>query len=231
MSWVSSKDPGHRTATSLPPAGDHRKHLCFPLLSPVPQVSREEGGVRGMLGSCFSAETSGLCFGKGNLRQAWLHLFFWPYHVAFGILVPWPRIVAPEVKMKSPNHWTPGNFRVWLLFLLFNFCWSIVALQCSVSFCSTAKCISSKYTYVCAQSFGCVPLFATLRTIAFQAALSMGFSRQEYWSRLPFPSPGDLPDPGIEPRSPALQADALTSEPPGMHCVIYVFILILVSLH
>ena len=43
----------------------------------------------------------------------------------------------------------------------------------------------------------------------------MGFSRQEYWSGLPFPSPGDLPDPGIEPRSPALQADTLPSEPPG----------------
>ena len=43
----------------------------------------------------------------------------------------------------------------------------------------------------------------------------MGFSRQEYWSGLPFPSPGDLPDPGIEPRSPALQADALPSKPPG----------------
>ena len=44
---------------------------------------------------------------------------------------------------------------------------------------------------------------------------SMGFSRQENWSGVPFPSPGDLPDPGIEPRSPALWADALTSEPPG----------------
>ena len=43
----------------------------------------------------------------------------------------------------------------------------------------------------------------------------MGFSRQEYWSGLPFPSPGDLPDPGIKPRSSALQADALPSEPPG----------------
>jgi len=43
----------------------------------------------------------------------------------------------------------------------------------------------------------------------------MGFSRQEYWSGLPFPSPGDLPNPGIEPGSPALQADALTSEPPA----------------
>ena len=55
---------------------------------------------------------------------------------------------------------------------------------------------------------------ATPRTVAHQAPLSMGFSRQEYWSGLPFPSPGNLPDPGIEPKSPALRADALTSEPP-----------------
>ena len=47
-----------------------------------------------------------------------------------------------------------------------------------------------------------------------QAPLTMRFSRQDYWSGLPFPSPGDLPDPGIEPRSPAVQADALASEPP-----------------
>ena len=50
-------------------------------------------------------------------------------------------------------------------------------------------------------------------TVARQASLSMGFPRQEYWSGLPFPSPGDLPDPGIEPGSPALQADSLPSEP------------------
>ena len=54
-----------------------------------------------------------------------------------------------------------------------------------------------------------------LSHVAHQAPPSMGFSRQEYWSELPFPSPGDLPDPGIEPRSPTLQADALTSAPPG----------------
>ena len=58
-----------------------------------------------------------------------------------------------------------------------------------------------------------VQLFAILWTVVYQASLSMGFSGQEYWSALPFPSPGDLPDPGIEPRSPALQADALPSEP------------------
>ena len=60
-----------------------------------------------------------------------------------------------------------------------------------------------------------VRLFATLWTVAYQAPSSMGFSRQEYWSGLPFPPPGDLHDPGIEPGSPALQADALISEPPG----------------
>ena len=51
--------------------------------------------------------------------------------------------------------------------------------------------------------------------VAHQAPLSMEFSRQEYWSGLPFPSPGDLPDPGIEPGSLALQADSLLSEPLG----------------
>ena len=63
-----------------------------------------------------------------------------------------------------------------------------------------------------------VRLFAAPWTVAYQAwgaSQSMEFSRQEHWSGLPFPSPGDLPNPGIEPGSPALQADALPSEPPG----------------
>ena len=65
--------------------------------------------------------------------------------------------------------------------------------------------------------FSHVWLFATLWTVALQAPLSLGFSRQEYWSGLPWPSPGDLPDPGIKPRSPALQADFLLSKPPEVH--------------
>ena len=56
------------------------------------------------------------------------------------------------------------------------------------------------------------PTPATAWTVVCQASLSMGFSRQEYWSGLPFPSPGDLPNPGIEPGSPALQADSLPTE-------------------
>ena len=58
------------------------------------------------------------------------------------------------------------------------------------------------------KSPSCLQLFATPYSVAHQAPLSMEFSRQEYWSGLPCPSPGDLPDPGIEPRSPALQADS-----------------------
>ena len=61
----------------------------------------------------------------------------------------------------------------------------------------------------------CVRRFVTAWTVACQAPLSMGFSRQEYWSGLPFPSPGDLPNPGIELGSPALQAVSLPSEPLG----------------
>ena len=65
------------------------------------------------------------------------------------------------------------------------------------------------------KSLSHVRLFVTPWAVAHQASPSMGFSRQEYWSGLPFPSPGDLPDPGIKPGSPALEADALTSKPPG----------------
>ena len=70
------------------------------------------------------------------------------------------------------------------------------------------------------KSLNHVQLFATPWTVAHQAPLFMGFSRQEYWSGVPFPSPGDLPDPRIEPRSPALQADALPCKPPGKPCYI-----------
>ena len=63
------------------------------------------------------------------------------------------------------------------------------------------------------KSLSRVRLFVTPWTIAHQAPPFTGFSSQEYWSGLPFPSPGDLPDPGMEPGSPALQADALRSEP------------------
>ena len=66
-----------------------------------------------------------------------------------------------------------------------------------------------------AQSLSRVQRFVTSWTVAYQAPLFMGFSRQEHWSGLPFPSPEDLPNPGIEPRSPALQADSLPSKPPG----------------
>ena len=70
----------------------------------------------------------------------------------------------------------------------------------------------SSYIYmICVCVPQSCPTLATPRLhVTCQASLSMGFSRQEYWSGLPFPSPGDLPDPGMEPRSPALKADFFT---------------------
>ena len=68
---------------------------------------------------------------------------------------------------------------------------------------------------ICVQQLSPIRLFVTPWTVAHQAPLSLEFSRQEYWSGLPCPSPRDLPNPGIEPGSPTLQADSLPSEPPG----------------
>ena len=81
------------------------------------------------------------------------------------------------------------------------------------------------YNKVKVKSFSRVRLFGIPWTVVHQVPLSMGFSRQEYWSGLQFPSPGDLPNPGIESRSPTLQAEALTSEPTEFksdgHCIYY----------
>ena len=73
------------------------------------------------------------------------------------------------------------------------------------------------------KSLSRVQLFATPWTVAYQPPQSMGFSRQEYWSGLPFPSLGDLPDPRIEPGFPTLQADSLPSELPGKPISLRIF--------
>ena len=86
-------------------------------------------------------------------------------------------------------------------------CFNVTPSCYSLSVSSVCVCVC-----VCARVLSCFSrdqLFAAPWTIAHQAPLSMGFSRQEYWSGLPRPPPGDLPDPGIKPVSPALQADSL----------------------
>ena len=65
------------------------------------------------------------------------------------------------------------------------------------------------------KSLSCVQLFVTPWTVAYHAPPTVGFSRQEYWSGLPFHSPEDLPNPGIKPGSPTLWVEPLPSEPPG----------------
>ena len=94
--------------------------------------------------------------------------------------------------------------------------WRVIRWQRSLSrqIHAAVGTVSTLWKWKC-QSLSHVWLLATPWTVACQAPLSMGFSRQECWSGLPFPPPGDLPDPGIELRSPALQADCLPSQPPG----------------
>ena len=79
----------------------------------------------------------------------------------------------------------------------------------------------SEITYIVSDSF------VTPWTVARQTPLSMGFPRQEYWSRLPVPSPGDIPDPGIKPASPALEGGFFTTEPPGKPSVSMLLLLLL----
>ena len=116
-------------------------------------------------------------------------------------------------------------------FTIFN--WSKVDLQCCVSFMGTAK--RSSHTYIWLNiymyiyesesvSHSIVSDSVAPWTVAHHAPLSMAFSRQEYWNGMPCPSPGDLPDPGIEPWSPALQADSVPSEPPGEPIYLYIFL-------
>ena len=87
----------------------------------------------------------------------------------------------------------------------------------TVIFKSSLTCISITELLCCTTEtiFSQNRLFGTPWTVAHLTPLSMKFSGQEYWSGLPFPSPGDIPDPGIKPRSPAMQAASLLSEPPG----------------
>ena len=83
------------------------------------------------------------------------------------------------------------------------------------SLCCTSETITTLLINYKVKSLSCVQLFATPWTVAYQVPPSIGFSRQGYWSGLPSPSQGDLPNPGMEPGSSALQIDALPSEPPG----------------
>ena len=98
------------------------------------------------------------------------------------------------------------------LYVWVNF-WALYSISLTYSFTSTSVLIT--VTVWKWQLLSCVRLCVTPWTVACQAPLSMEFARQEYWGGLPFPSPGDLPNLDIKPRSPVLQADSLPSEPPG----------------
>ena len=110
----------------------------------------------------------------------------------------------------SPDQFTLSQLKIFLN--KFSMCQYLHVLNDNI--CPTLQLIW-KYEWVSVQWLSPVRLFATPWTAAHQAPLSKGFPRQEYWGGLPFPSPGDLPDPGIELASPALAGRFLTTEPPG----------------
>ena len=140
----------------------------------------------------------------------------------------------PPAHVKSPisphlhQHFLLSIFFFFTITVLVSIVWYLIVVliwislitnehlfMCSLSICISPweKCLLK--SLVCVLVAQSCPTLCDPGTVAYQAPLSMGFPRQEYWSGLLFPSPGDLPYPGIEPGSPALQADSLPSEPPG----------------
>ena len=144
--------------------------------------------IRGQKGECWvDSSLFALCLGA----------------VSLSCIHPWPQ---PQEDSSS----------VWAV--VTQGCWSLLHCYWSLgspSLVNPASFSISTLWKVKVKSLSHVRLLATPWTVAYKAPLSMGFFRQEYWSGLPFPSPGDLPNPGIDPGSPALQADALPSEPSG----------------
>ena len=142
-------------------------------------------------------------------------LISWLQSPSAVILEP-PKIKSDTVSTVSPSicHEVMGPEAMILAFWMLSFkpTFSLFSLTFIKRFFSSLLSAMKKWREV--KSLSHVRLFATPWAVAYQAPPSLGFSRQEYWIGLPFPSPGDLPNPGIEPGSPVLQADALPSEPP-----------------
>ena len=146
--------------------------------------------------------------------------------------IPWAEEFGRLQSIGSQRVWHNWSNWAWthllgkripcLLFFFILFWWYIMASLFLV--CSTCTYLSQLSQL---KSLSRVRLFATPWTIAYQAPPSMGFSRQECWSGLPFPSPGDLPNPAIEAGSPALQADGLPSEHQGSLSMGFTFLLLL----
>ena len=126
-------------------------------------------------------------------------MFFWnslAFCMIQQMLAIWSLVLLPFPKPA----WTSESSQ-------FTYCWSLAWRILSI----TLQACESEVTQSC-------PTLCDPMDYSLPAPLSMGFSRQEFWKRLPFPSPGYLPSPGIKPGSPALRADALPSEPPGKPC-------------
>jgi len=138
------------------------------------------------------------------------------------------------VKLKNKIKFNKLNLSLYICILLVLFLWRALLIEKSLHLQGEKGMVFIGFSGWCSQSnwmacyltravLNCAQLFATLWTVVCQALLSMGFSRQEYRSGLPFPPPVDLPKPGFEPMSPALAGVFFTAESPGMPCYLEVF--------
>ena len=177
-----------------------------PSLGPV--VQEEPGPLLPVTGPAFSLTPTTRAYRHQTLQLRLSRLVF----------QKGPREVSCSVSssrhLEGCSYILPSNAKRWLLG------WSVGSWNRSLIF-ATKKALWLMALYICVCGYTCmldVSFFSllscvwpsvTMWTVAHQASLSMGFSRQEYWSGLPVPSPGDLPNPGIEPTSPVLQVDSL----------------------
>ena len=129
-----------------------------------------------------------------------VHWFFFFFLAVFNLLMSHPKTFFISVKV------------LFIPIIFFSF---LVFPSLCLHYPSVLACFLFFFPLLLLSRFSHVRLCATPYMAVYQAPLSLGFSRQERWSGLPFPSPGDLPKPEIKPRSPALQVDSLLAEPPG----------------
>ena len=111
--------------------------------------------------------------------------------------------------------------QIFLMFSYYRMFSNVTGNPSLKSICKTKNSEKTAYVYTESENVGHSSISHSLQShgLGFQVPRTMGFSRSEYWSALLFPSPGDLPDPGVKLRSPALEADSLPSEPPGKICL------------
>ena len=207
-------DINHRLMDSCPIISSHSLHTWFPI-----HHSLLFGGRVGIRREMLSQEmekltVKGCTSSSSSLKKAYKRQELWITYFLIWIGNEACSFVTSETKENpmEAEHW------IWISFASFYaYYYEVVVVDASSEGKSQIHNKQRKIIFPCLLLLSCwvVPFFLALWTVVIQAPLSVRFSRQEYWSGFPFPSPGDLPDSGTEPVSPALAGRFFTTKPPG----------------